>query len=467
MKSVNRPTIRQAWYAIVILVVSTSCALGQPKSGDANGPVAPGKFVPTFAIVYGRPKNVQALTEFARFDLIDAGRRIAADGSCWPALKQLNPHLKVFIYQMGPGEFDNWSWTSLNPGQDWNWITANHGLTSADRWTAIGARGDYLQNNDARLMVIGNPAWQKAWIDAVNHYWSPTSPNYGADGIFCDNTDYEWPSEGRWYRQGHPEEADVPADYYHNGVYDPEPWKAQAKAFLDRAVTELADQHRLLIPNFGYMSKDPQSWHDLDSQPHPVFAAMEEGAFATPWGAPGQFTFYDEQHWLNQVNAMRNLKHIRALMLVHGLPDSSKPGLSRMDVADAGGNCGWDVFWFGLTSFLQGYDDVRQNAYLGFTVWGYGSAPWFDEFDPAHLNLGRAQGESHRVDGTVGHCYVREFERGWAVVNPTDTPAKGLPVPQGEARVLDHGTFEHPDAQPLVDHFDLAAHRGIVLLRAK
>jgi len=96
------------------------------------------------------------------------------------------------------------------------------------------------------------------------------------------------------------------------------------KTFLDRAVTWLADRHRQIIPNFGYMSKDPQSWHDLDSQPHPVFAAMEEGAFATPWGAGRQYTFYSEQDWLHQVTAMRHLRHIRALMLVHGLPASPK-----------------------------------------------------------------------------------------------------------------------------------------------
>jgi len=42
---------------------------------------------------------------------------------------------------------------------------------------------------------------------------------------------------------------------------------------------------------------------------------------------------------------------------------------------------------------------------------------WLDEFDPAHLNLGRALGESRRVDAAIGHCYLREFDAGWAVVN--------------------------------------------------
>ena len=221
-----------------------------------------------------------------------------------------------------------------------------------------------------------------------------------------------------------------------------------------------------MIPNFGYMAKDPKSWHDLDSQPHPVFAAMEEGAFATPWGAPGHFTFYSEEYWLHQVNAMRHLQHIRALMSVHGLVVSKKQDISRLDAADIdGANRGADILWFAITSFLQGYDDVRQNAYLGFTIWGYGHVFYPDEFDPTHLNLGRALGEMHRVDGAAGHCYVREFERGWAVVNPTYIPAKGIRVPTGSARVLDHHTFEKPESQPLVTSFDLPPHRGIILLK--
>jgi len=171
---------------------------------------------------------------------------------------------------------------------------------------------------------------------------------------------------------------------------------------------------------------------------------MEEGAFARP-GRRRQYTFYSEQDWLHQVTAMRHLRHIRALMLVHACP------LPRVGPFADGRrrrqrHRGWQALWFGLNLVFAGYNDVRQNAYLGFTVWGYTSANvfWLDEFDPAHLNLGRALGESRRVDAAIGHCYLREFDAGWAVVNPTDTLAQGVPVPKGEARVLDHDTFEHP-----------------------
>jgi hypothetical protein len=430
-------------------------------------PIAPGKFIPTFAIDYGAVKDLSP-DEAARFDLIDAGAHSRSDTSIWLPLKKRNPHLKVFIYQLGPSEYNA---ESKFPGeQAWSWITANHGASSADRWTAIGsAYGDYLQSHDyksERLMIVGNPAWQRYWLEGVTRrVFSPTSPNRDADGIFADNTNYEMPPEG-WYRQNHPDEPDSPTDYFRNGVYQGQIWKAQAKQFIATAVPWLANQRHLLILNFGYLAREPQNWRDADALPQPPFGSMEEGAFAHPWGGNGHCVFYDEQGWLHQVDTLRHLKHMRALMSVHCPIVSPNADLSRLDFTDVGGaNRGADILWFGITSFLQGYDDVRQNGYLGFTIWGYVRGYWMDEFDPARLNLGRAVGESHRVDAASGHCYLREFESGWAAVNPTATDARGVPIPTGQARVLDHYTFEHADAQPLVWRFDLPAHRGVILLK--
>jgi hypothetical protein len=474
--------MRQTWFWIIIMTVCSSCAITPSEHGGAqpsiergtvalassDRPIAPGKFIPTFAIDYG-PLKSSSLEEAARFDLIDAGAHSVADGNTWVALKKLNPNIKVFVYQLGPSEYGVSKRSKF--GNGWNWITVHHGFTSQDRWTAVGAiHGYYLQGRDyeaERLMLIGNPAWQQYWLDTLfRTFWSRSSPNRFADGVFADNTNYRLPSESGWYRQGHPDQPDVPAEYSHNGWEQADNWEAQAKEFFAKGVPWLAERGVQLMPNFGYMALYPENWVDLDSMPQPVFAGMEEGAFATPWGGHGSFVFYSEAEWLNQVNTLRQLKHVRALMLVHGMPPTTKPSFSRIDARDANGVGGWDALWFGLMSFLQGYDDVRQNAYFGFTVWGYGRAYWLDEFDPGHLNLGRALGESHRVDGAVGHCYAREFDAGWAVVNPTDAVAQNVAVPEGQARVLNHDNFEHAEGQALVSRFDLAAHRGVVLLKA-
>ena len=171
---------------------------------------------------------------------------------------------------------------------------------------------------------------------------------------------------------------------------------------------------RVLVLNYGDMSRFPDDWKDLDSQPHPVFAAMEEGAFVHPWGHPDRFIFLPEEQWLIQIRTMRSLKHVRALMNVHGNVLSQAQDATRMDAADAEGNRAWDVLWYAMTSFLQGYDDVRQNAYMNFTVWSYNRFFWFKEFDPRFLHLGKALEEMRRVEGEQGHVYVASSSTaGW------------------------------------------------------
>jgi hypothetical protein len=118
-----------------------------------------------------------------------------------------------------------------------------------------------------------------------------------------------------------------------------------------------------------------------------------------------------------------------------------------------------------LTSFLQGYDDVRQNAYMNYTVWGYLRFYGLKEFDPRYFHLGRARGDMRRVEARQGHVYMREFDDGWVVTNPTTTDARGLAVPAGKARIVTHDTFEQADAQPLVTRCDVPSHHGIVLLK--
>jgi hypothetical protein len=241
------------------------------------------------------------------------------------------------------------------------------------------------------------------------------------------------------------------------------------KQFYALAVPRFEERGVKLVANFGNMARAPQVWEELDNEPHPPFAAMEEGAFVHPWGTlgrQGNFVYWSEKEWLNQVDTMRNLKHVRALMNVHGPVVSDATDIRRMDASDAAGNRAWDVLWYAMTSFLQGIDDGRQNAYMNFTVWGYTRFYWLDEFDPQYLHLGRAQGPFRRVEGVDGYVYLREFDDGWAVVNPTKSDVLAIPVPGGgTARALDHDTFRQADVQPLVDRFDLPTHQGAILLK--
>jgi hypothetical protein len=440
--------------------------------------VAPGKFIPTFAVKYGAKEGWPPVEEAARFDLIVASAgvthaRVYASGqeNSWQTLKRWNPHLMVFLYQNGPCMYNTASWGQL--GRGWDWIKREHGAQSPDRWTALGVRhGGYLQHRpypNERMMYVGNRHWQEFWLqETYASFWSGNPLlAAGADGVFADNSGFALSLD--WYQEGRPDAADQPSDYIRQGSYRPELYRSDMKQFFATAVPWLAQRGAKLAPNFGNMARDPESWKELDSQPHPPFAAMEEGAFVHPWGTlgrQGNFVFWPEKEWLNQVETLRQLKHLRALMNVHGPVNSQARDVGRMDAEDASGNRAWEVFWYALTSFLQGYDDLRQNAYLNFTVWGYSRFYWFKEFDPRYLHLGDARGAYRRVEGVGGYVYLREFDDGWAAVNPTRMDVHTIPVPgHGQARVLSHDTFTQAQRQPLVAQFDLPSHRGVILLK--
>jgi len=460
---------------LLLAIPGTAASTEEAKEGPKEGLVAPGKFIPSFAVKYGGSQGWPILEQAVGFDLLDVSTGTAhsavfadAQGNSWQHLKRLNPHQIVVFYELGPTEYSTASWGSIGDG--WEWLKAHHGSGSADRWAAVGARyGDYLEPgtySSERLMVVGNPHWQQYWLDSVYaQLWTKAGARgVGVDGIFSDNTQMTMIWLGHWFREGHHDQPDIPTDYYTGDQHRPELWSQGVTSFLNRATPWLAQRGKKLVLNFGYMATRPGDWQVLDAQPEPVFAAMEEGAFVHPWGRPG-FNFYTEEQWLTQVRTMRSLQHVRALMNCHGIVRSEAQDITRMEATDDRGTSAWDALWFCLTSFLQGYDDVRQNAYMNFTVWDYLRFFWLKEFDPRYLHLGRARGEMQRVVGQQGHVYLREFDDGWVVVNPTTTDARGVAVPAGQARVLRHDTFEHAETQPLVARFDLASHRGLVLLR--
>ncbi|MCC7494179.1 MAG: hypothetical protein IT204_17605 [Fimbriimonadaceae bacterium] len=430
------------------------------------------KFVPCYAIKYAGPSGWPSVADAARFDLLvcSAGSdpfARTAEGTMWQRLKAANPDQRIVHYELGPGEYNTADWGRL--GEGWEWVKLHHGAGTADRWIALGAQyGEPLEAQpyaNERLMLVGNPQWQQFWLEqtAAKH-WSG-GQGQGVDGLFSDNSGYGLIWAGRWLREGHRDQADVPADYYLDGQLQPERWRHGMADCLRHAARWYREQGKTLILNFGDILGHIADWQALDAEPVPVFAAMDEGSFVHPWGRPDRFNYRTEEQWLTQVRTFRGLRQIHALLNVHGNVQSDAPGLQRMDGRDAAGRRAWDVLWYALTSFLQGFDDQRRNGYLNFTVWGYSHFEALPEFDPAVLHLGRAVGEMERVAGAAGHAWQREFSDGWVVTNPTSAPAVALPVPRGRARVITHDSLADPAAQPLVERYDLPAGEGLVLLR--
>ncbi len=446
----------------VVVLLGVSAAVGAPA--------APEKFIPTYVIAYG--SRIRPAAETAKFDLLIASfsseyaRYWGSDGkNSWQALKALNPDMRIFLYKMGPGEYDTSHWGLMGAG--WEWMKQHHGLGSADRWTATGARyGEYLEAlpyGEERLMIVGNPGWQDYFIHTVfDDYWGGGKgvDCRGVDGIFSDNTQYRVIWQGEWCREGHRDDKDDPAEYFRDGQYLNGKWHADMSVFLRKAIPWFADRGLEYTMNFGYMGQHPEYWQELDSLPRPPYAAMEEGGFVCPWG--DNSTAFDVSDWESKVRAMRGLRHVHVLMNCFGQLPNLPPTIEGMSVADASGMTGWDALWFSLTSFLMGFDDVARNGYMNFTVWSYGGPYfWFEEFDPKYLHLGKAVGEFEKA----GNVYRREFRDGWVVANPSAEDAVGLAVPRGRARVINHDNFRDPQTSPLVTSFDLRSHRGVVLLK--
>jgi hypothetical protein len=431
---------------------------------------APGKFIPTFAICYSNAKDARSTEETARFDLLVCSStkhaaQVWGQGgrNSWQSLKRLNPTMVIALYIMGPGEYNTADWGQL--GEGWEWLKRNHGKDSKDRWIAVGHKsGGYLLTApyaSDRLMEYTNANWQRYWCDAVyNDLWRGGKgiDCEGADAVFSDNTSFQigWAGQERMELQ--PDLPDEPTTFFANGQLRQDLWQGGFFQFLSIAVPALKTNGIKLILNTGEIGRQPAAWRELDSLAAPPFAAMEEGGFVCPWGGDQKsFKFWD---WEKKLDPFSRMRRVKVLMCNHAGPFAGR-GLAAMDSADANGMTGWDALWFSMTSFLLGFDDVSRNGLMNFTIWDYGEYHWFDEFDPRYLHLGKAK------EGFVkrGPVHFREFDDGWVAVNGQSEDVANVRVPSGFARVLDHGNFRKWETVPLVTSFDLAAHRGVVLLR--
>jgi len=471
--------LHQALAGLLVALAGVQPVSGQPPAVAtpvAQAREAPpkgvrlAKFIPSYAICYSDAALARPPEETARFDMLLASfgrhssRAWGRHGSnSWETLKRLNPALTVAIYAMGPGEYNTAPWGQI--GEGWDWLAAQHGKDSADRWIALGQKsGGYLRASPyshERLMELGNPNWRHYWIASIlSDYWGGRKAIdcRGADAIFSDNTQYQMIWSGQWLMEGQPDRPDEPASADRDGRPLKDRWHDDVNRFLADAVPAFRARGLKMVVNFGNMGQHPKYWSELDALPDPPYAAMEEGGFVCPWGGDQRsFKTYD---WEQRLEALRGMRRVKVLMNNHGGPFAGE-GLARMETPDASGTTGWDALWFSLASFLLGYDDVSQNALLSFTVWSYSEYHWFDEFDPGYLHLGRARGD--RVKS--GKAFLREFDDGWVAVNPGKERLVGLKVPVGRTRVLDHRNFKAWSEAPLVDTFDLAPMRGVILLR--
>lgn len=454
------------------LAISVSGSLLPAQSSKLDRLNAPDKFIPTFTFKYGGPTGAPSLEETAKFDLLIVSsskyyNRTWSDGkhNSWQSLKKINPDMVILTYKVAPSRYNTASWGEI--GKGWEWMKKHHGIDSEDRWIAQGVQHkDYLQSPvyaNERLALPGNPNWRKYWIETVyDDFWGGKKgiDADGIDGLFVDVATFKMITN--WLRAGHSNQKDHPQKYYINGEYKQDRWRADMATFFKEAIPWMKKKNLIFVPNFGYMKSHPEYWKQLEEMPQPPFAAMEESGFINPYGK-GSFNSWG---WEETLQTMSRVKKTRMLMTAHASFESKATGLERMNVVGSSHTHGdemngWDGLWFAMTSFLLGFDDIKRNAYMNFTVWGFSKYHWLDEFDPKYLHLGRAKGNYIKQNG----LFIREFEDGWVIVNSTRNDLKKIAAPQKDVRVIYHENFKTTQRVPLVSHFDLSAHRGIILLK--
>ncbi|MGK3959902.1 putative glycoside hydrolase [Sorangium sp. So ce118] len=450
-----------------------------PARADLPAPsarIAPDKFIPSFAILYGKAMPGAPTDELARFDVLVTSPGLNhrwASGmlNSWQALKALHPDQLTFLYSMGPTEYNTENWGEFTEG--WSWVVINHGLDTADPWIARGMGANVmLQNRNypyERLMLPGNPRWQTYWAERVytQTFSTPPPGSAGADGVFADNT-----TAGNWiiWEDVGTTTVDPPQAYTAaDGSARHDLWRSDVLRAIEVGVRSLATHSVGMVPNYGGMGRPERNWDALEEISAPPVMALQEDGFVSPYGPDDVFYSWDYDA---KVREFARLRMVRALMTCHGRhmvsPETRDGALAQMSERDARGESGWDALWFSIGSFLLGFDDARGNGYLSFTIWDGGRVVYFDEFDPHRLHLGRARGAFSVSDTGL---YVREFDDGWIAVNPTlfthpqEPVTLTFAVPEDMARVVTHDNLGASASAPLVSSAPVPPGHAIILLK--
>ena len=112
-------------FVCVFGVSLTLLVAGSKAAGNEEKVIAPGKFIPTFAVKYASVKGWPSAEETAKFDLIDTSVHhykvhASKHGNTWQTLKYLNPNIIIILYKNGPALYNTASWGQF--GEGWDWI---------------------------------------------------------------------------------------------------------------------------------------------------------------------------------------------------------------------------------------------------------------------------------------------------------------------------------------------------------
>ncbi|MGI6657054.1 MAG: putative glycoside hydrolase [Desulfobulbus sp.] len=418
-------------------------------------------FIKNIAIFYSAKISEDDLICLSKYDVVVLNRFNfnMIDNDTFGAIKKLKNECDIYVYQLGAEtniDQDEYLTKYLNSIARYeNGRGHSMGSLKNDNPSLIltGRDGRYFYNiqyPNSILMDFGSKDYQKYWIEAT--FTDILLQPWRADGVLIDNCLVAESVTGR-----NPFGAEFPVSYG-----DAQRWNDGMNDFVGTISLALRQDGQKMITNRGNSRHQAgyDAWLALDQSGNPPDIVMEEGAFAVSWGA-NDVQFYPENDWKRQVDVVGKITRSEVALISHTKLSPENP-VGR-------DNFGrpvtfWQALWYSMCSYHLARRDAPNNSYFMFKTKGYQSVWWFDGYD--RIDLGRALGEYtvRNISGT--NVYMREFEKGYVLVNPTRQDATSVSLPQS-CIVLTH-VDRQADASvlPVVSAIDLPSNHGVICVKA-
>ena len=434
-------------------------AAGANPSAPAAG-TTPAPFTQTYLVLYGSLADNQDM--IAKYDLLIANRSSWKDlhGDSWKTLKKLNPKIQIYLYQLGQEINDNYDSKSiedLNNLGRWNIrrpVPATNVNQDHPEFFLKDASGNRMTNSaypHSWLMDIGLKAYQDYWLQVTIH--DIVKQRWVANGIFMDNCmtlcehkqnmPIKYPTQALWINAMH--------------------------SFINATTAGLHAVGQKSCCNRCY-SRDKEGYEAfiaLDRSANPPDVVFDEGVFAVSWGNKGDVQFHPEADWKRSVDVLGAVHNSKITIQSHCKLEPGKSGTDNYGRPVAFS----DILWYALCSYQLGKNELNHNSYFCFFRGvnyhlNATNMPWYDELDNSKLNLGRAAGPYKIKQVSEQNIYMREFERGYVYVNPTNNDVTSIRLKE-PCKQLNHDNFHNdPAAIADVNTITLASHRGTILLKA-
>jgi hypothetical protein len=421
-------------------------------------------------------------------------------------IHELNPATRITNYANGPHARNDaseyatgwlnliarWSVSRGHPGGTLNF---DHGpCYTDDHWFLLkSGYTDHTQPDCGNYLFssYGSGASETYWLDFgsqdVREYWAAATINDLLHKI------HSWPHPSTPGLQHPLDTADVDTDrlWKTDGLfidstslddpsntvtkYDPTAWAEEMASFIEYATETIRDGYpdQDMYFNVGGAgdTASAAAWATLDGLPstsRPT-GLLEEDAFVVHYGAnEAQYWLVDK--WLKQVNTLRSTSNLNAVFESH----TDMLPLTGRDTGNDMNNeplTYWSTFWYAMSSYLLGKNDIDGNSYFVFYHYGNSGADavYLRYPDENDLDIGKAVADyaSQSVSATDSSTitiYKREYEKGWVFVNPNAKDSVSFTLPD-IGKPIDHDTFQDPVDIANTDTLAVPRHRGIVVLK--